>query len=58
MGLEALYSCRIAGFDFVAAPLPAMGAKLTLCRGLEQIFPGDFVAELQDLERLAGIAPQ
>jgi hypothetical protein len=35
-----------------------MGAKLTRWRGLEQIFPGEFVAELQDLERLARIALQ
>jgi len=57
-GFEALYSCRIAGFDFVAAPLPAMGAKLTLCRGLEQIRRDRFVAGLRELERRGRIALQ
>ena len=48
-GFETLCSCRIAGFDFVAAPLPAMEAKVTLCRELEQIYPGKI------FRRVAGV---
>jgi len=57
-GFETLCSCRIAGFDFVAAPLPAMEAKVTLCRELEQIYPGKISAALRELERQVRIAPQ
>jgi hypothetical protein len=35
-----------------------MEAKVTLCRGLEQIYPGGFVAALRELERQVRIAPQ
>jgi hypothetical protein len=57
-GFEALFSCWIAGFEFIAAPLPAMGAKLTLCRGVEKICRERFVAALPDLEGRMRIAPQ
>jgi hypothetical protein len=57
-GFEPFYCCRIAGFDVAAAPLPAMGAKLTLCRGIEQFRRDRFVVALRDLERQTHIAPQ